>query len=484
MIISILQDNKFAQLLEVDEEVLPKIRKHLSYKQQGVEYTPAFKRGWDGITYLIDKRNVFPIGLVSYLTGFLDDKKISYTIEDLRCKKSSLNPIDLNSRLAELKKIPRYYQEEAVKAAVAAERGIIKAATGSGKTLIACLIAAALGKKTVIHVIGTDLLYQFHKEFTNIFQREIGIIGNGECDIKDITIASVWTTGKALKMKSKDIVQEDVEEEKFDERNTFKIIQCMKEAKVHIFDECHIATCNTIKNIYDLISPEHIYGMSGTPLRLDGADLLITGILGDNLVDIKASQMIKEGVLAQPFIKFINVPSTPLDGHTYPEIYSEFIINNSMRNQLVLSQVKYLISKGYQVLVLFNAIKHGDILSKLFEEDGGIKFELLDGSDDSDRREHVKELALSKKIDCIIASKIFDIGVDIPSLSGLVLAGGGKSYVKAMQKIGRVIRGYPGKKHAAIVDFIDNAKYLKNHSKRRYEIYKLEPYFKVMGYVK
>jgi len=71
-------------------------------------------------------------------------------------------------------------------------------------------------------------------------------------------------------------------------------------------------------------------------------------------------------------------------------------------------------------------------------------------------------------------------GVDIPILSGLVLAGGGKSSIAITQSVGRCLRKYPGKTIAAVVDFYDNVRYLKKHSQIRYKIYKSEPGFQVM----
>jgi superfamily II DNA or RNA helicase len=108
-----------------------------------------------------------------------------------------------------------------------------------------------------------------------------------------------------------------------------------------------------------------------------------------------------------------------------------------------------------------------------------MKCALLDGSNSKEERDKVKKDLMEGKIDCVLASRIFDIGVDIPSLSGLVLACGGKSTVKALQRIGRVIRKYPGKKIAAIVDFADQAPFLDNHSRTRYRIYTSEDGFDV-----
>ena len=84
-----------------------------------------------------------------------------------------------------------------------------------------------------------------------------------------------------------------------------------------------------------------------------------------------------------------------------------------------------------------------------------------------------------EKRQVLIASKIFDQGVDIPELDALILAGSGKSSARALQRIGRVIRGYPGKKWANVIEFWDNAKYLESHSSARLKIYKSEPAFQI-----
>ena len=79
----------------------------------------------------------------------------------------------------------------------------------------------------------------------------------------------------------------------------------------------------------------------------------------------------------------------------------------------------------------------------------------------------------------LIASKIFDQGIDIPELDALILAGSGKSSARALQRIGRVIRSYPGKRWANVIEFWDNAKYLESHSTARLKIYKSEPGFQI-----
>ena len=162
---------------------------------------------------------------------------------------------------------------------------------------------------------------------------------------------------------------------------------------------------------------------------------------------------------------------------TYPTVYKDYIINNDIRNDLIIEGAQKLVELGYPTLVLYQRLSHG---KRLFTDlKDHLPCMLLSGKDSAKQRDIVKTQLESGEINCIVASTIFDIGVDLPSLSGLIIAGGGKSSVRALQRIGRVIRKYPGKKHAAIIDFLDQAKFLKSHSEARYRIYASEPGFDV-----
>lgn len=65
-------------------------------------------------------------------------------------------------------------------------------------------------------------------------------------------------------------------------------------------------------------------------------------------------------------------------------------------------------------------------------------------------------------------------------LDALILAGAGKSPTRALQRIGRVIRSNSGKKDAVVIDFFDDVKYLRAHSKRREKLYRSEAEFQVI----
>jgi superfamily II DNA or RNA helicase len=505
MLIYLKPNNKQLQVVPEphdEPKFFTRIQNLCSYTEEGLKYCRAYLDGkWDGVVRLMTKTGTTNIGLLSMIETFLKTKNIAYRIIDERQLKPPSTPIDISARLQELNRPPRWYQQQAVDAMCAADRGIIKAATGSGKTQIAAMATAKFGAKTAILVIGTDLLHGFHSDFSKIFNHPIGIIGDGKCDIQDISIVSIWTVGSAIKEVEKqflaakgvkgktksylpkaDLSEEEGEVEKFDKKNSNKIIDWLTSVDVCMIDECHITSCNTISKIYDYIHPQKMFGFSGTPQSMKGSDLITKSVLGDNLIEISASTLIKEGVLAKPIIKFRQVPACAVDGNTYMEEYSQYVVTNPVRNAMILRDAKELVSKGYQTLILFSVISHGKILKELFEADGTLRVEILDGHDSAERRNEVKRKALAKEVDVILASKIFNIGVDIPSLSGYINAAAGKSYVSCVQKLGRVIRGYPGKTTAACVEYIDNSpRYLKNHSKARRDIYKLEEEFVLLN---
>lgn len=486
--IRINQNNTCVLENESDVGFLWSLDRELSFAVQGAEHTRAYKgyfdkqgahHQWDGFNRLLKEDLSFPIGLLKRVEEFCKANERSVQIIDTRPEKSPRAAIDILPTLKAMGKEPYPYQIESASIVETHDHGIIRLATGGGKTIVATLMTAYLGKRTILYVIGKDLLYQTHKFFSSVFNQKIGIIGDGNCDIQDINVASVWTVGQALGMKKTEILTDTEEESSVNPDKYQEIRQMLSSSKVHIFDECHLAACKTIQEIADNIHPEHIYGMSASPWRDDNADLLIECVLGKNIVDISASYLIDNGFLVKPIIKFLKVPppTEPIK-KAYQTVYKSYITDNPVRNGLVVLGAEKLVEQGYQTLVLYNNVIHGNLLYQEISK----KFPciLLSGKDSSEVREAAKKRLENHEVNCIIASKIFDIGVDLPSLSGLVIASGGKSSVRALQRIGRVIRKYPGKKQAAIVDFYDQAPFLKDHSIERRKIYSTEKGFEVI----
>lgn len=484
-----IQSNTCIITEESDTGFLWALDRELSFDVQGAKYMAAYrgyynKDGqyvkWDGKQRLLKDNLEFSTGLLQRVEEFYKKDNRPCQVIDRRPPKLPEKSIDIINRLKQLGKDPYPYQLETVEATKLRDHGIIRLATGGGKTIVAALMTANFGKQTIIYVIGKDLLYQIHQLFTSLFDQKIGIIGDGLCEIHDINVASIWTVGQAVGLKKSNIAEDSLDDEKELDPQKYKDVRAMMQsAKVHIFDECHVAACKTIQEISNNINPEYIYGMSASPWRDDGADMLIECVLGRTIVNIPASDLISQGYLVKPIIKFLKVPPYTEKGKKhFQTIYKNYVVDNQVRNSYIVRGAEKLVEQGYQTLVLYNSVQHGVLLYEELVK--RLPCVLLSGKDNLEIRNGAKNNLESGKINCIIASRIFDIGIDLPSLSGLVIAGSGKSSVRALQRIGRVIRKYPGKKQSAILDFYDQAPFLKDHAIRRKKIYCSEPGFEVI----
>jgi superfamily II DNA or RNA helicase len=469
-----------------DIELVDSLDRITSYYISGYQYSKAFRNGyfdhktkqfvhWDGKKHLLSHKMVFPTGLLERIYKFLKRNNVTYTIVDER------PPVVCGEQLKIQNIIPRPYQIDAMNVAISKERGIIRMGTGAGKTAVAVMIAASYNVSTMIYVVGTDLLYQFHKIFSDLLGVPIGLIGDGNCIIKKINICSVWTAATSFGLKTNVSLDDaDWRPEIFSIGSQEKeaIKRAIQNSNLAIFDEAHFLATETIQSIFKASKKcKYLFGMSGTDWRDDGADLLLESVCGKRIFNMPSSELIKQGYLVPPKIVFYDVPEMDIDNSwKYTKLYSNYIVNNDVRNSLIEDVTRKLIDKGRRVLILVRTIAHGKSLQKRISD---IPCFFVNGEVDGETRNEVKEAFERGELKCLIASSVYDIGVDIPCLDALVLSGGGLSSVRTLQRIGRVIRTAQNKKDAIVIDFIDNVKYLDKHSATRIAIYQTESEFKI-----
>ena len=220
----------------------------------------------------------------------------------------------------------------------------------------------------------------------------------------------------------------------------------------------------------------HRFGLSATPYRDDRQDLLLEAALGPKLYRANASVLIQKGYLVPPRIRYHAVPAFKVvTGRAdYQEVYQHYIVNNKRRNGMIAEQALALAGQGRSVLILVSQVAHGEALRELLPD-----VPLVQGSDSAGHRHHIfRELQDRRRL-IVIATTLADEGLDIPSLRAVILASGGKSETRALQRVGRALRTAPGKTEALVVDFFDNAPFLKEHSMARLELFRNEPAFRV-----
>ena len=483
--IKIIVDNVYCHIVGLyDHDIIKALDDVLSYYVMGFEYSRAFTNGWwnskknkwekwDGRNHLLTEKLRFHSGLLGKVKIILKNNGVQFEIEDKR-KEVPFGP-KIETKNIEV----RLYQERALEISLRELGGIVQSATGSGKSVMITQLIANTNVKTMVYVVGIDLLHQMREAFEKMLGTKVGIIGDGIVDIKRINVCTVWTAAMALGKKYVPLDDEDrSKKEKWQASNKDKIARVIRDAELAIFDECHMLATDTLQQINNAsVSARYKLGFSGTPWRDDGADLLIEAVCGKTIIEITASELIHDGWLVPPTIHFINVPPKKDLSDKYPSIYKEYIVENEVRNNKIVKAAKKLVSSGRKVLILVKNIRHGQILLEQLENDFVVHF--VKGDVDSDERNWVRKEFQKNGIDIIIASVVYDQGIDLPCLDSLILAGSGKSSTRALQRLGRVIRPFENKKDAIVVDFIDNAKYLLSHTAERIKIYRTEAGFKI-----
>lgn len=479
--ITITITNVYCQLENLtDKQIISKIDMALSYFVPGYNYIFAYKTGkWDGRTHLLSKNLKLQSGLLPYLEDILKKENVEYILNDMRKDPILGKEILLSSNYY----TPRDYQIAAVEAVKNQKVGIIKVATGGGKSLIISMLCAALNIKSVIYVISLDLLYQMKKDIEDALNIEIGIVGNGECIIKKITIATPWTVVRSYDRDYEPFDDEEPEvKEELTPLQKIKIQKMVEAAQMFIYDECQMMG-GSVSQFIAKNSKEARYriGTSGTPWRSGDDSILLEASTGKQLIDINATSLIDRGILVRPKIHFFNVPENialeKLIQPSYHQVYETYIVENELRNEMIIDCVKKLFDNNRKILILVKRKKHGLKLLELIPKH--IKSYYLNGDAGTDERQAVKDLFNIGKLNVILATSIFDQGIDLPLLDALILAGGGKSSNRALQRIGRVIRSSPGKQDAIVVDFVDNAPFLLQHSRKRLATYKQEKGFQI-----
>lgn len=462
-----------------DIVVIDAISKALTYTMDGAKYTFKYKMGsWDGSHRLLQKNLQFASGLIDIVINVLSSFGLAHQINDLR-EFMEYAPMDSAWHGHKL----HDYQSDIVDKALSAKSGMIQAATGAGKSVMIGKIVHEYNLPTVIYVVSLDLLSQMHNDLSKWLGFPVGIVGDGKCDIQQVTVCSAWTVGKAFSKdkKIKEALEEDVEVDDWSPSaaQTALIKSMAENAKLVILDEAQFAAAASIKTILDNSKgAAYKYGFSGTPWRTGGDDLLLEAAFGKKIVKLMASELIEKGYLVQPKIVFRDMPSygVPLPKN-WKAVHSSYIVNNPERNKILIDNTLKLLDLGRKPLVLFREHKHGKILLDMIPSDVRVKY--VTGKLSKDERDDIRDDFKAGKVDLIIASTVYDQGVDLPALDALVLAGGGKSTAKALQRIGRVIRSNAesGKKDAIIVDTYDQAHYVKTHSMARNGIYMTESKF-------
>jgi superfamily II DNA or RNA helicase len=473
-----------AKLIDPSSEVKDEVQRILSYKVEGAEQSDAFKlHRWDGrSSFLVYKPGLFPVGFVDFVTAKLRTK--GYSVKHV--KKPLPAPLGPEEpKVDEFPHDPRYdYQAETIRRLEKYGRMIARIATGGGKSRIAKLAYARLQRPTLFLTTRSVLMYQMADSFKQLGAKP-GLLGDGHWDPRPngVNCAMVQT----LIAKLEDPKMEwDIERKLEWERQRGQVKDLLGTFELVIGEEAHEVSGAGYYALMNHCTRAHYrLALTATPFMKDDeeANMMLMASFGSIGIKVSEKQLIDCGILARPIFKFVDMPAAMKPPKLYRSTswqpaYRIGIVDNELRNRAIAFEAKRAVEHGLSVIALVREVRHGEILERLVGE-LGVKVDYIHGKHEQVERAAALTKLRKGVLSVLVGSTILDVGVDVPAVGMVILAGGGKAEVALRQRIGRGLREKKkGPNISLIVDFADDHNtYLRDHYRERRSIIENTPGF-------
>jgi len=403
------------------------LKAKMSYKKQGIEFMP--NPIWGIVKLYKADKGMFPWGFRKLVTDIMEEWiKYSGELYGFTWYHDCKN-ID-----SFVDKELRQYQKDAIIELNHHQGGIISMPCRSGKTRVAVEYIRQINKPTMVVVTTIDLKEQWEQQVSS-----------------DVIVR----TYQGLKQKDKALL------------NSLGLV---------IFDECHHVSAKSLYNVAMNCPNAQLVGLSATPYREDGEEMKIEAALGKIVYKIGRKELVQQGFLSDAVVKVHNIkPDQYKYWENYQEAYRGYIVDNNNRNFAICEAALEDYSNNKKVIILCSQIDHMEKLRDLLLITEPL---YINGQIKKKERKEIKEkiLAADKGL-IIIASTVYDEGIDLPEINSVILAAGGKSSIKLIQRSSRVLTKKIVPEKSIIHDFKDQCEWLTQHYHRRRAI--LEEDFEV-----
>ena len=337
--------------------------------------------------------------------------------------------------------VPHGVQKEALLALADARKhgagaGLVVLATGLGKTWLSAFDSQNPEYGRVLFVAHREeILGQALATFRKI--RPAARLGyyNGreKAPEADVLFASIQTLNKQNHLR------------RF-ARNHFDYI---------VVDEFHHADTRTYRALIEYFNPKFLLGLTATPERTDGGDLL--ALCGENLVyRCDLVQGITRGLLS-PFAYFgvpdvVDFTNIPWRSGKFDEEKLTLALATQARAENALEQ--YRKHAGARTIGFCVSRLHADFMAKFFTEKG-LRTAAVHSGATSAPRAHSLEQLEQGELDILFAVDMFNEGVDLPQLDTIMMLRPTESKILWLQQFGRGLR-WVEHKCLKVIDYIGN----------------------------
>ncbi|MGW7314622.1 DEAD/DEAH box helicase family protein [Streptomyces sp. NPDC054865] len=374
------------------------------------------------------------------------------------------------------------HQDEAVRAFLDAERGVLNMATGTGKTrtalkIMEILFSEGIVDNAIVTMDGTDLLDQWYSELLSA-RHKLGRSPQVYRDYdhhKELQEFSLSTRERILLVSRRGGERRDPlasSLRQLDDRSAQRTIL--------IHDEVHrLGSRGTRQRMSPLSTPVRFrLGLSATPDREydEEGTAFIEEHIGPVLMSFELGDAIERGILAPFDYHPLPYELTQQDRERMRDVYkrqaARAAAGNPMRDEEVWIELAKVHKTSPAKLPVFDEFiaSHQELLERciIFVETQEYGRKVLDivhkyRSDFHTYFTDQSSSTLSRfahgDLQCLITCHRLSEGIDIQSLNTVILFSSARAQLETIQRIGRCLRSDPvnPKKVANIVDFIRNS---------------------------
>ncbi len=311
----------------------------------------------------------------------------------------------------------REYQEDWVERFLDAGSGVLVGPAGSGKTIAAIAILAALESETLVLVPTRELAGQWREELlrhTDLDRAQVGEFHGGEKSVRPVTVATYQITSM------------DRHRGLFDSRRWGLIV----------YDEAHRVPSPVHRLTADL-QGRHRLGLTASPLREDDRERDIYTLIGPP-IGTDWDALFDAGFVEQPKVEIRYVPWR--DESAKAEYGAS---SNHRKRQLAATNpaktdaVREALAERpeAQALVFVEYLDQGDELASALD----VPF--VSGETPHAERARLFQAFRRGEEETLVVSRVGDEGIDLPDAELAVIASGlGGSRRQGTQRAGRLMR--------------------------------------------
>nr|WP_211096508.1 DEAD/DEAH box helicase family protein [Acidilobus sp. 7A] len=388
-----------------------------------------------------------------------------------------ISPLPLQLGRGEELKL-RDYQRRALEAwRRAGRRGVVVIPTGAGKTIIALEAIREVAGATIVLVPTIDLLWQWSRAIAKHLGVTPGVLGGGEDEVRGITVStydSAYSRAEEL-------------------GNRFVLA---------VFDEVHHLPSPGYMEVAQVLAAPYRLGLTATPEREDGRHSLLPDLVGPIVIRVSPAEL-RGKYLADYDVKRVYVSLTDDERARYEELRRRLrgdlgrlglrlrslddfhrLLSLAARDPVA----KDAVEAWYEsVRLAVNSRAKLEALRELLREYSDRKVLVFTRDTEmayaisreflvpavtykTPKEERAKVLEMFRRGDyrVIVASSVFDEGVDVPDAGVAVIVGGYGTPRQFVQRLGRVLRPAEGKR-ALLIELVTRGTVDGRISRRRRE---------------